>query len=113
MKPWKTGLAIAALLVIAVLTGAQEVFEAVKSGDLSRERALMGNDASPVGAKNRSGNEVDAKIIDGFRQSATWRRGPFTGEGRLLSEGRIFAMAADDLDCAGCRQTGLSRWRCR
>ncbi len=72
-----------------------------ENGELSGAKARVGNGASPVGAKGRLGNTVDAKVIGGLRPFATGPRGPFTGEGRMLTEGRIFAMSTDDLDRDG------------
>ena len=56
MKAWKLTVAIAALCLVAGSAGAQEIFDAVKSNDLARAKAIVEKDGSLVRVKDRSGN---------------------------------------------------------
>jgi len=56
MKSWKLGLAVAALLVGTGTAGAQDIFDAVKSGDLAKAKTIVEKDASQVRAVDKVGN---------------------------------------------------------
>ena len=56
MKAWKLAMAIAVLLVGAGTAGAQNIIDAVKSGDLARVKTIVDKAPSLVRAKDKVGN---------------------------------------------------------
>jgi ankyrin repeat protein len=56
MKAWKFAVAIAALLVGAGTAAAQEILDAVKSGDLAKAKTIVEKDPSLVRTKDKVGN---------------------------------------------------------
>ncbi len=73
MKIARTILLIAALLVVAGLAGAQDIFDAVKVNDLAAAQAMVEKDASLVRAKDSLGNTpLHAAAIAGSIPMADW-----------------------------------------
>ncbi len=70
-KPFILGLAF--VLLAAGSAGAQEIFDAVKAGDLARTKALVEKDASLVRARDASGNTpLHAAAIVGSVPMTDW-----------------------------------------
>ena len=56
MNKWKPAVAIAALLLGAGTAGAQDILDAVKSGDLAKATTIVEKDPSLVRTKDKAGN---------------------------------------------------------
>jgi ankyrin repeat protein len=73
MKTWKLAVAITALLLGAATAGAQDILDAVKSGDLAKAKTIVEHDPSQVRTTDKVGNTpLHAAAIAGSAPMIEW-----------------------------------------